>query len=130
VTGRPLRRLLVGLLQDRLSLGGQTVDVLADELLRVCFALEEKILTDPREQVGSLIRHRQGELLHLGSVDELGFHAASSSGSLRNLSWSRVHSAAAMSSLTPRYTGWKRLPLAAMVYRYLTFTISPTCGIG
>ena len=71
-------------LQDRLSLGGETVDVLADELLRVRFALDEEVVAYPREPVGSLSGNLQRELLHLGSVDKRGFHAATSS--LRNLS--------------------------------------------
>jgi hypothetical protein len=55
------------------AFGGKTLDVVANELLHVAFAFDEKVPAHSRELVGAIVRHIQGELFDVFFADELGF---------------------------------------------------------
>jgi hypothetical protein len=70
------------LLIDGFALGRQMLNVLADELLQVRFALDVEFPADPGEPVGSFFNTYQCEFPHVLLVDQA--HAAT--GSALNLS--------------------------------------------
>lgn len=88
-------------LLDRLALGRQTLDVLADERFQVHFTLDVEVSSYAGELVCPAFGSIEGELFHLPFVQQ----AAHCSSSALNLSWSMVHSIWVTSLRGPRYTG-------------------------
>src|SRR6266567_6715562 len=91
--------------ENGFAFGGQSLNVMTNELLQVRFALDEELATDPGELVCPGFGHVQGELFDVLFADQLDldFHAHGSSSSLTDLYliWPTVHSCGATSSRRP-----------------------------
>ena len=80
-----------------------------DESLELTFTLQEEVAADPGEPMSPVLRHLQGELPDVLSIEESDLrraHAASASSAAGlNLSWARTHSCCSTSARSPRYVG-------------------------
>ena len=89
-----LRTGFVEVLLNGFALGRQAADVGANEFFQIAFALDQEVAANAGKLVGSVLRHLEGELLHVFAIDQ---HTSSG----LYFSWLTLHSQGVISERIP-----------------------------